>query len=88
MSVLTAIDKLDKIGVARVQEELTGRGFNAEGLQPLWSLMERKPDNEGCLDASPVWSTREKRRGLHHPRNRGRKHGYSNRSNSNRPHTR
>ena len=51
MSVLTAIDKLDKIGVARVQEELTGRGFNAEGLQPLWSLMERKPDNEGCLDA-------------------------------------
>ena len=51
MSVLTAIDKLDKIGVARVQEELTGRGFNADGLQPLWTLMERKPDNEECLDA-------------------------------------
>ena len=51
MSVLTAIDKLDKIGVERVQQELTGRGFNAAGLQPLWTLMETKSSNEACLEA-------------------------------------
>lgn len=49
MSVLTAIDKLDKIGVARVQQELEDRGFQAEGLSPLWTLMASETNNEECL---------------------------------------
>lgn len=49
MSFLTAIDKLDKIGVARVQQELEDRGFQAEGLSPLWTLMASESNNEECL---------------------------------------
>jgi len=49
MSVLTAIDKLDKIGAERVRQELTDRGFKAEELDPLWTLMDSEATNEDCL---------------------------------------
>ena len=50
LSILTAIDKLDKIGRDRVDQEIRDRGFEPEALAPLWDLMEQSVDNETLLE--------------------------------------
>lgn len=50
LSVLTSIDKLDKIGQVRVADELRAKGFKPEGLDPLWTLMDAQKDNAAILE--------------------------------------
>ena len=44
-----AIDKLDKIGWEKVQEELRQRGFVEEGIQKLFPIVDLKDGNEGKM---------------------------------------
>ena len=51
--ITTAIDKLDKIGLEKVNEELTQRGLSAESismLQPVLTLEGRIKDKKGFLE--------------------------------------
>lgn len=45
-----AIDKLDKIGWEKVQEELRQRGFAEEGIQKLFPIVDLKTGNEGKME--------------------------------------
>ncbi len=49
MSVLIALDKLDKIGRDGVNKELAGRGFEGAPVDAMWSALERQPDNNTTL---------------------------------------
>lgn len=52
LSVLIALDKLDKIGREAVEAELVVRGFDPQGLAPLWDLLDGPSlDNEALLGA-------------------------------------
>ena len=52
LSVLIAIDKLDKIGVDAVNKEVQARGFDSSRLQPLWDFLSAgETDNTRRLDA-------------------------------------
>jgi histidyl-tRNA synthetase len=57
LSVLIAIDKLDKVGVNAVQAEISGRGFDPNGLAPLWAALASQVEGEQALEAlSPALS--------------------------------
>ena len=45
-----AIDKLDKIGWEKVQEELRQRGFAEDGIQKLFPIVDLKNDNAGKME--------------------------------------
>jgi histidyl-tRNA synthetase len=51
MDVLVAIDKLDKIGVAGVSEELRRKGLTDEHIARLWDNLRVPDDNPGALAA-------------------------------------
>ncbi|WP_341224662.1 histidine--tRNA ligase [uncultured Arcticibacterium sp.] len=50
-----AIDKLDKIGKEKVEEELVGRGFSAESIASLQTLFELPEGNMEALAALKGW---------------------------------
>lgn len=49
MSVLIALDKLDKIGRDGVDRELADRGFTGDAVTTMWAALERQPDNASTL---------------------------------------
>ncbi len=49
MSVLIALDKLDKIGKDGVDRELAERGFTGDTVATMWAALERQPSNEATL---------------------------------------
>jgi histidyl-tRNA synthetase len=54
LSVLIALDKLDKVGRPAVEAELAGRGFDPAGLAELWPLVDpatAPPTDAALLDA-------------------------------------
>jgi len=51
LSVLIAIDKLDKIGREKVADEIRERGFEPEALEPLWSIVEQGGSTEDRLNS-------------------------------------
>jgi len=52
LSVLIALDKLDKVGLDGVRAELVERGFDPAGLDPLWALLgPDAPSGEALLQA-------------------------------------
>ena len=50
-----AIDKLDKIGKEKVEDELRERGFNAESINSLQTLFELSTDTKGALAQLREW---------------------------------
>lgn len=51
LSVLIALDKLDKIGRDGVSAELRGLGLGDAGITSLWDSLDVPEDNAGALDA-------------------------------------
>lgn len=51
VEITTAIDKLDKIGIDNVKEELAQAGISAEGIAKLQPLFEISGNNDSQLDA-------------------------------------
>ncbi|MGV3504242.1 MAG: histidine--tRNA ligase [Adhaeribacter sp.] len=49
--ICVAIDKLDKIGIEGVQQELLGRGISQESIEALQPILDLEGDNEALLQA-------------------------------------
>ena len=50
ISVIISIDKLDKIGISGVTEELTGKGMEVEKIEKVLSILDSKGSNQEIIE--------------------------------------